>query len=905
MAFYWDEILKEKVICRWLGVAHNIGQSMCYYVLKSNGEYLARSSVIPIPEADYNSHEIKLQMDTYMKKLNSAIGDHERAVIDDTIEFNHDIDVYEDCLYLDAGDNEITYPWDDEWSTLPLHDETEKVQKDLDDYIGSQVLLPNAEGVEVLCRVKGRKRDSAGTLIGQYNSNPILDTRIFNVEYPDGRVEAFTTNVIAESIYANIDDEGFDTGILDEIVDHEVDKTAIKMKDGHVGKNQKPVITTRGWRLKVKWKDGSYDWIPLSQLKNSNPIDVAEYAVMRGIDKEPAYKWWVSHIIKKRARMINKIKTRVRKGNTKFGIVIPTTVREALELDKANGNTYWQDAISKEYEDVKIAFKLLEEGEKVPPAYQEITCHLIFEVKFDLRRKARYVAGGHLTSVPSSMTYSSVVSRESVRIAFLVAALNGLEVWTADIQNAYLNAPTKERVWFKAGEEWGENEGRPVLIVRALYGLKSSGQAWRQFLAETLKNNLGFTSSLADPDVWYRAKTKSDGTKYYAYLLIYVDDVISVDVDPKQNIDEIGKVFKIKNGSDGPPDIYLGANIQKLKSRSPGEQCWGMSCEQYVRDAIKHVKEKLKGDGWEFNRKLSDPNYSPQQPFQTLSYKPELDSSLLCSDQEANYYQNLIGVLRWVVELGRIDINYEVAVLSQYLACPRRGHLIQALHIFKYLDIHKESFLSFDPTYLDLEEPVSVESNHVSQANRMKEYYPDANEAIPPNCPEPRGLPVQINCFVDANHAGNVITRRSQTGILIFLNMAPVFWYSKKQSTIESSTFSSEFVALRIATEKLISLRYKLRMFGIPLDGAANVFCDNEAVCKNSSVAESVLKKKHNSIAYHKVRECVAARIIRIYKEDSESNLADILTKSLGREKRIYLRSRIMYDEKVKNIKKR
>ena len=94
-------------------------------------------------------------------------------------------------------------------------------------------------------------------------------------------------------------------------------------------------------------------------------------------------------------------------------------------------------------------------------------------------------------------------------------------------------------------------------------------------------------------------------------------------------------------------------------------------------------------------------------------------------------------------------------------------------------------------------------------------------------------------------------------------------------------------------------------MFGIPLDGAANVFCDNEAVCKNSSVAESVLKKKHNSIAYHKVRECVAARIIRIYKEDSESNLADILTKSLGREKRIYLRSRIMYDEKVKNIKKR
>ena len=171
----------------------------------------------------------------------------------------------------------------------------------------------------------------------------------------------------------------------------------------------------------------------------------------------------------------------------------------------------------------------------------------MFEVKFDLRRKARYVAGGHLTSTPSSMAYSSVVSRESVRIAFLVAALNGLDVWAADIQNAYLNAPTKEKVWFKAGDEWGENTAKHVLIVRALYGLKSSGQAWRQFLAEMLNNDLGFTSSLADPDVWFKAKTKPDGSKYCAYLLIYVDDVISIDLNAKENIDRIGKVFKIKD----------------------------------------------------------------------------------------------------------------------------------------------------------------------------------------------------------------------------------------------------------------------------------------------------------------------------------------------------------------------
>ena len=642
----------------------------------------------------------------------------------------------------------------------------------------------------------------------------------------------------------------------------------------------------------------------MAQVKNYNPVELAEYAYHVGIEKEPAFRWWVSHIIKKKKRMINKVKTRVRKGNTKFGVVIPTTVKEALELDRRNGNSYWSDAIKKEYNDVKVAFQLLDEDEQIPPTFQEITCHLIFEVKFDLRRKARYVAGGHLTSAPSSITYSSVVSRESVRIAFLIAALNGLDVWAADIQNAYLNAPPREKVWFRAGEEWGEHAGKPVMIVRALYGLKSSGAAWRAFLASALKNALGFTSSLADPDVWYKPMTKQDGTKYYAYLLIYVDDVISVDVNARNHIDELGTIFKIKEGSAGPPKVYLGANIQKVPSRTNGE-CWGMSCEQYVIDAVKHVKERLAQEGWEFNKKLSDKKYSPQQPFTTQSYRPELDCTQECNQDEANYYQNLIGVLRWVVELGRIDINYEVAVLSQYLANPRIGHLHQALHVFKYLDIHRSNFLRFDPTYLELDDPLSIDDNPLCKAQNMKEFYPDAEETIPSNCPEARGKPVQINLFVDADHAGNVVTRWSHTGILIYLNMAPIYWFSKKQSTIETSTFSSEFIALKIACEKVISLRYKLRMFGVPLEGAANVFCDNEAVFKNSSIASSVLKRKHNSIAYHKTRECVAAGIISVFKEDGETNLADILTKSLGKVKRIFLRSRIMYDCKVKSIESR
>ena len=112
-----------------------------------------------------------------------------------------------------------------------------------------------------------------------------------------------------------------------------------------------------------------------------------------------------------------------------------------------------------------VAFKKLDDGEKSPSGYTEITCHLIFEVKFDLRRKARYVAGGHVTDCSQGMTYSSVVSRERIWIGLFLEALNGLKVLVADIQNSYLNAPTEDNVWFYTGPKWGEHEGKPVLII--------------------------------------------------------------------------------------------------------------------------------------------------------------------------------------------------------------------------------------------------------------------------------------------------------------------------------------------------------------------------------------------------------------------------------------------------------
>ena len=180
----------------------------------------------------------------------------------------------------------------------------------------------------------------------------------------------------------------------------------------------------------------------------------------------------------------------------------------------------------------------------------------------------------------------------------------------------------------------------------------------------------------------------------------------------------------------------------------------------------------------------------------------------------------------------------------------------------------------------------------------MSSLYVDAEEPIPTNAPPPRGKSVQINCFVDSDHAGDRITRRSHTEILIYINKAPISWYSKKQSTVESSTFGSEFVALRTTTEQILSLRYKLRMFGIPIDGYANAFCDNKSVFMNASIAESRLSKKHNSVCFHRVRECVASGVLMPFNVDTNYNLADLLTKSLNAFKRLMLRRMIMPDHK-------
>ena len=144
----------------------------------------------------------------------------------------------------------------------------------------------------------------------------------------------------------------------------------------------------------------------------------------------------------------------------------------------------------------------------------------------------------------------------------------------------------------------------------------------------------------------------------------------------------------------------------------------------------------------------------------------------------------------------------------------------------------------------------------------MAELHPDATQNLPHDMPEALGNSVYITCFVDADHAGNKIIRRSHSGILVYVNSAPIIWYSKRQNTVESSTFGSEIIAMKQATDMIEVLMYKLRMFGIPITSESRVLCDNESVVKTGTNLEARLAKNHNSIAFHRVRECVACKMI-------------------------------------------
>ena len=230
---------------------------------------------------------------------------------------------------------------------------------------------------------------------------------------------------------------------------------------------------------------------------------------------------------------------------------------------------------------VGIAFEILPDS-RAPPGWSKQTGHLIWDLKMDFTRKARWVLDGHKMPSPIGSTYAGVVSRDSVRIAFTYAALDGLDVCAADIQNAYLQAPSSQKHYIICGPEFGlENVGKAALIHRALYGGKTAGRDFRNHLRACMRH-LDFTSCPADPDVWMRPAKGGDGREFYEYILLYTDDALAIGEFPEKVLrNELGRYFTLKDSSIGPPKIYLGGHVRKVQLDN-GVHFWAFGSSQYV-----------------------------------------------------------------------------------------------------------------------------------------------------------------------------------------------------------------------------------------------------------------------------------------------------------------------------------
>ena len=880
----------EQSLGRWLGPADDeIGSAMTFKILQKNCVIYFTATVRPLTEQEWNDPvEIQHRADfdqVVLQRLGQPLVDADIELIDPEAVTKQ----YEP--YADAqGTNEHYPEAEDIHRPFPDTDDDNIVEDEFtpavnDEYIGATVDVTH-RGELRSAKVIERAKDNDGQVTGQANSNPLLDTRKYLVEFPDGDVTEYTANIIAEGMIAQTDEAGYDVKLMEDIIDHKSDGNAVKDADRYFynrGK-QYPKKTTAGWKLCVKWKGGLTSWETLADLKESYPVQIAEYAKAVGINGEPAFAWWTEYVLKKRDRIIAKVTKRYTKITHKFGIEVPTSVEHALRIDTANGNHMWRDAIDKEMENVKVAFKLMGEEDEVPPGYQQMTCHMIFDIKLSegFRRKARMVAGGHQVDTPAYMTYSSVVSRETVRIVLTLAALNDLEVKAADIQNAFLTAPCAEKIWTILGVEFGPDAGKRAIIVRALYGLAASGKSFGDHLANCL-THMGYRPCHADPDLWMKADTyPDDGTPYYRYILCYVDDVLSCGMAAAGELLKLDHYFKMKPGSLGDPDVYLGNKLKPTVLES-GVIAWGLSSSKYVQEAVANVERYLATNA------LGKGLKKVRSPWPS-GYEAELDTSTELNTKDLTFYQHLVGVLHWIVELGRVDVITEVSVLAGYLASPRDGHMDAALHLFSFLKQKHNARLVLDPSYPDIDQSVFLKRD-------WDGYYGDVKEELPPNMPKPLGKEVDVVMFVDASHANDKVNRRSRTGFFIFVNSALVQWCSKKQPTIETSVFGAEFVAMKNGIETCRGIRYKLRMMGVPISGPTYVYGDNMSVIHNTQKPESTLKKKSNSICYHAIRESVAMEESLTGHIASQENPSDIASKLVpSGQLREHLVSKLLYD---------
>jgi len=631
-------------------------------------------------------------------------------------------------------------------------------------------------------------------------------------------------------------------------------------------------------------------------------LEVAEYGenvaryIAGSVDKKhtKAHRWAAQYITggtrSFKSEQVSKPRPKTRHVE-KFGIKVPKGIKEATsdddqydsnkKLSDAIGGDAkrWRNAMAKEQEKFFVvvgepgnAFEVVtkEEAKRLVRVgdYQIVRAHWVFDIKPDGTMKARFVAGGDTidsSGVESSMT---MVKSETVRIMFTQAPKDGQRVLVADLGNAYLHSYTEEKVIIELGEEWGEHGGQSVIVRKAIYGLVGSAHAFHQYVAKSMLK-LGFMRSAGEPDVWLRRRRN-----LWDRVALYVDDVVVMSTHPEEVVTLMSSLFCFKFS--GTAERYLGSDVLEVKGVTT------FSPQSYIQEQLKtfqregcDTKIDREDGGYAYTARPGEMGNLPKKkypldPFHSL----DTDESDPLNAFQRRSYQRYIGILVWIVQLGRIDICYATQHLGRFTHNPRRGHMEALRTVFGYLKGNPSRVICINPNNI-----VGLPTVKEGQQAELKKAYPWALEPRDEHEPEALGSGCELTVLCDASHGDNKMDYRSTSGFITFYGSTPVRWKSKRQATVAGSTFEAEYIALKIAIDEIKATRFLLRSMGIPVNGPTALYGDNLGVINNVYKYSSPLKKKHLAIAYHRCREAVAAGIVEVQHIDTGMNVSDIFTK--------------------------
>jgi len=467
---------------------------------------------------------------------------------------------------------------------------------------------------------------------------------------------------------------------------------------------------------------------------------------------------------------------------------------------------------------------------KRPPNGKILSNKWVFKLKKNQdgslnKYKARLVARGceQRRDVDFTEIFAPVARYETIRALLAASTEAEMHIHQMDVVTAYVQGDLTERIYMEQPELFAKKgeESKVCKLKKPLYGLKQAGRAWYNKLDNFL-STIGMYKTDTNPCVYINSTEENR-----VIIVIYVDDLLVTSSDIRELCkikEKLMSQFQMKDL--GPASNILGMNIE----RDGPTGSIKLSQRQYIRELLT-----------KFNMMNAKPVPTP------------LDSNIKPSNEECPHtergkeemrnipYRELIGGLVYLANASRPDLSFAVSVLSRYCTNPGLVHWKMAKRVLRYLKGTSDYCIT----------------------------YQKQNSAL---C-----------TYVDADWAGDVNDRKSCSGNVFILANGPISWEAKKQKSVALSTMEAEYMSLSEASKETIYLRRLLKHMGFQnlVEGATTVFCDSQSAIQLSKNNVYHGRSKHIDIRYHFSKEASENGDIEIKYLESEHMLADILTKSL------------------------